>query len=221
MAKKKLSQNESLAALEKEFKHHTSIGADGEILYDCPIEIKDQADLDNYGISWEDCTPLSFGESQRITVYMYRTTNRELADYQWAYLDTQHSRGYASVRCMISGQRKDWIRCPDTRSCANCPNREHKRSPIISLDSMVEDGYEPSYIVDWADQICGKMDREAIIRRMNAEDPRIAQIVMLRTTAGYSVKEIAAKFSISMPRVYQILKRAVEIGEEYRAEHGE
>ena len=40
---------------EAEFRHHTSIGPDGEIPYDAPLQIKNQADLDNYGISWDDC----------------------------------------------------------------------------------------------------------------------------------------------------------------------
>ena len=66
MAKKNLSRNDTRTVLEKEFKHHTSIGADGEILYDAPIEIKERADLDNYGIEWEDCTSLSFNGSQRM-----------------------------------------------------------------------------------------------------------------------------------------------------------
>ena len=43
------------AGLGAEYKHATSFGANGEILYDCPIEIKDQADMDNFGITTEDC----------------------------------------------------------------------------------------------------------------------------------------------------------------------
>ena len=39
------------AGLEAEFKHNTSISADGMIFYDAPIQIRDQQDLDNYNIS--------------------------------------------------------------------------------------------------------------------------------------------------------------------------
>ena len=35
----------------KSFRHNTSIGEDGAILYDAPIQIRDQQDLDNYNIS--------------------------------------------------------------------------------------------------------------------------------------------------------------------------
>ena len=57
------------APLEAEFKHNTSIGADGEILYDAPYEIKNQADLDNFGITWNDCRTLNFHGSEKVTVF--------------------------------------------------------------------------------------------------------------------------------------------------------
>ena len=34
-------------------KHGTTISSAGQILYDCPIQIKNQADLQNYGITCE------------------------------------------------------------------------------------------------------------------------------------------------------------------------
>ena len=81
------------APLEAEFKHNTSIGANGEILYDAPIEITNKEDLNNYGITWNDCRTLNFHGSEEVTVYFFKTENRALAEYQWSYLDTQHSRG--------------------------------------------------------------------------------------------------------------------------------
>ena len=146
------------AQLEAEFKHNTSIGPNGEILFDAPIEIKDQADLDNYGITWSDCRTLNFHGSDKVTVYFFKTENRAFAEYQWSYLDTQHSRGYASVRCMIPGKRKAFIKCPDTVPCATCPYKDKKQAPIISWDGLVETGYEPvgSAPVDEQPCLCRK-----------------------------------------------------------------
>ena len=87
------------AGLEAEFKHNTSIGADGTIFYDAPIQIRDQEDLDNYHISWRDCRTLSFHGSERVTVYFMKVESRSYAEYMWATLDTEHSRGYAATRC--------------------------------------------------------------------------------------------------------------------------
>ena len=109
------------AGLEAEFKHNTSIGADGTIFYDAPIQIRDQQDLDNYHISWQDCRTLNFRGSERVTVFFMKVESRALAEYMWASLNTQHSRGYAATRCWIPGKRKPFIRCPDTTPCASCP----------------------------------------------------------------------------------------------------
>ena len=109
------------AQLEAEFKHNTSIGPSGEILFDAPIEIKDQADLDNYGITWSDCRTLNFHGSDKVTVFFFKTENRAFAEYQWRYLDTQHSRGYASVRCMIPRQKESIHQVPGHRFLRGMP----------------------------------------------------------------------------------------------------
>ena len=208
------------APLEAEFKHNTSIGADGEILYDAPYEIKNQADLDNFGITWNDCRTLNFHGSEKVTVFFIRTKNRALAEYLWSALDTQHSRGFASVRCMIPGKRKLFIKCPDTNSCAACPNKAKKRSPIISWDGLTEDGYEPVEGYTMSEQVEAKLLYERIKAVMDAEDTRIARALEMKVLLGFSVKEIAAELGASEPRTYQLIARAKAIGKEYRANNG-
>ena len=202
--------------VNSKFKHNTSVGPNSEILYDCPIKIKNQADLDNFGISLNDCRPLPFNGSERITVYFLKTENRALAEYQWAYLDTQHSRGFANTRCIIPGKRKAFIKCPDTVSCATCPYKDRKQAPIISLDGLVETGYEPTEgsLVD--EQVEAKLEYESIKAMMDAKDLRIAKAFEMKVLTGLSVKEIATELGISQPRVYQLIARGKEIGEEYR-----
>ena len=56
-----------------EFKHGTTVGENGEILYDAPVVIRDKADMSNYGITHDDCKYLHLGRSQRILVYFYKT----------------------------------------------------------------------------------------------------------------------------------------------------
>ena len=206
--------------LDKEFKHNTSIGADGTILYDAPIEIKDQADLDSFGITWADCRTLNFHGSEKVTVFFFKTENRAFAEYQWSYLDTQHSRGYASVRCMIPGKRKAYIKCPDTNSCANCPHKENKQAPVISWDGLVESGYEPAAGVSPEESAVAKSEYGSIKTVMDAEDPRIAKAFELKELLGFSVREIAAELNLSEARIYQLIARAKAIGREYRQNNG-
>lgn len=203
--------------LEGEFKHKTSIGADGELLFDAPIEIKDKADLANYGISWDDCRTLNFHGSESIVVYFYKSRSRAFAEDQWRYLDSQHSRGYANTRCMIPGKRKLWIRCPDTVPCATCPYKDIKQPPVISWDGLIESGYEPaSSGPSLAEQVEAQLEYEDVRALMDAEDVRIAQALEMKELHGFSVKEIACSLRISEPRVYQLIARAKAIAKNYR-----
>ena len=210
------------AQLEAEFKHNTSIGANGEILYDAPIEIKDQADLDNYHITDDDCKYLHFNGSQKMRVYFYKTENRAFAESQWAYIDTLHSSGYASVRCMVPGKRKKFIKCPTTNACSKCPygrTPETKQTPVISWDGLVDSGWEPVPAEAIENQVIAKLEYEAIRAVMDSEDPRIALAFEAKVLCGDPVSKIAADLGVSQPRVYQLISRAKAIGRQYRKDN--
>ena len=128
--------------------------------------------------------------------------------------------GYASVRCMIPGKRKAFIKCPDTNSCANCPNKDKKRSPIISWDELTKNGNEPVEDYSLHEQVEAKLLYERIKAVMDAEDTRIARALEMKVLLGFSVKEIAAELGVSEPRTYQLISRAKAIGKEYRANNG-
>lgn len=211
--------NAKKVAHETEFRHHYTVEADGRILYDAPMEILDQQDLDNYGITWDDCRTLSFNGSEHVVVYFYKTENRELAEFQWRHLDTRHSRGYANARCMIPGKRKSWIRCPDTISCARCPYRNSRKPPVISWDGLIETGYEPAAAESVEDQVMARVEYQAIRALMDAEDVRITEALEAKELAGHKVGEIAGEHGISAARVYQLLGRAKAIGRGYGAKN--
>lgn len=202
-----------------EFKHRFYVGENGETLYDAPIEIKDKADMDNYGITIEDCRYLYFGSSQRILVYFFKTTNRAFAEDQWEYINNAHSRGYNSTRCMVPGQRKAFVRCKDTNKCSDCPygrTPETKQASLVSWDELLESGYEPETADSVETQVMAKMEYAAIRALMDAEDPKIARALEARVLLGDPVTKIAADLGVSEPWVYQLLRRAKEIGKKYR-----
>ena len=60
------------------------------------------------------------------------------------------------------------------------------------------------------------MEYQAIRALMDAEDPRITMVFEAKELWGDSVKKIAADIGVSEPRVYQLIKRAKEIGRQYR-----
>ncbi len=208
------------AKSEDEFRHNTSIRPNGELLFDCPIEIRNQQDLDNFGITWSDCRTLNFHGSERVTVYFYKTENRALAEFQWRYLDTQHSRGFASTRCWIPGRKKAFVRCRDTVPCATCPYKDNRQPPFISWDELVAGGYEPVGSSSPEEEVMAKSEYESIKAMMDAEDTRIARAFEMKALQGFSVREIAVELKISEPRVYQLIARAKAIGREYRENNG-
>lgn len=209
-----MAKNEK-AAPEASFRHYTSIGSNGEILYACPMEIKTQADLDNYRISWRDCRTLNFHGSEKVTVYFLMVDSREFADYQWSYLDSQHRRGYRNSRCWIPGKQKGWVRCPDTNSCACCPFKEQRKPPFISWDQLLASGYEPEATASAEEQAIAKAVWNEIRTLMDAEDVRIAKAFMMRYN-GYKGEEIAAELGISNSRVSNLITRAHEIAKAYK-----
>ena len=121
-----------------EFRHRTTVGENGELLYDAPVIISDKADMKNYGITHDDCKYLHLGRSQRILVYFYKTPNRALAEYQWECLNNMHSSGYNSTRCVVPGTRKPFVKCPDTNILAQIRNplkTRMSKSPLVLLIS--------------------------------------------------------------------------------------
>lgn len=211
--------NRKKVTLEAEFKHNFTVEADGRILYDCPMEIKGQADLDNYGITWDDCRTLNFHGSEKVTVYFMKVESRALAEYQWSYLDSKYSHRFASARCMFPGNRKPWAKCPDAVSCAKCPHEADCRPPVISLDNLISTGYEPVEGFAPDEQATAKLEYQAIRDLMDTEDIRITWAFEMKELMGYDVKEIADELGVSGSRIYQLLNRARKIGKAYREEN--
>ena len=202
-----------------DFKHRYYVDESGESLYDAPIEIRDKEDMDHYGITKDECRYLHFGSSQKILVYFFKTTNRAFAEAQWEYINNTHSKGYYSTRCMVPGTRKEYIRCQDINKCSACPygrTPETKQAAVVSWDGLIESGYEPTADVSLEQQAMAKMEYSEIRARMDAEDLRIATAFEARELMGDPVTKIAAELGVSEPRVYQLIKRAKEIGREYR-----
>lgn len=184
-------------------------------IYYAPIEIKDVEDLDNYGITWDDCKTLHFGASEKKTIYFFPTTNKDVADLMRADLNTEHSRGYRRVRCQVPGKNGRLISCPDTCKCASCPygrKIEDRENNIISWDEILGMGEEDKELTArfaW-------MEFKAVKKIMDEKDPNIARAIVLKEMQGYEVLEIAEKLSITERQVYYCLQQAKMIGKKYK-----
>ena len=201
-------------------RHRTEVNEKGEVVYFAPIEIKNKADLANYGITWADCEPLPFGTSERRTVYYYPTTNKELADMFWKELNTTHSKEYRSTRCDdVPGKRKKHIVCPDTNKCSACPygrKPEDKKAKVISLDGLEQEGCEFAAEDRGMRAAEARMTFEKVRVEMDKKDENIAKAVILKELRELKVKEIAKELGIEERQVYYYLKQARDIGERFK-----
>lgn len=214
------------------FTHRTSIGSMGEILYDAPIEIHDQQDLDNYHITWKQCITFRFGGHDPRSLYFIQTPNRELAEYLWHDLNNDHTKRITLTRCMIPGERKDYKICPTSNSCEHCPfgvKPEQKKLNTISWTKMNEEAWEHELNYNEDDDPCGKpvspvqeigdtnIMLEDLKSIMTAEDSRLFPALEMKEIRGMSVEEIAITLGCSQPRVYQLIKQAKAVAKAYIA----
>lgn len=202
------------SAPKTNYRYYTTTGSNGETLYTFPVEIKTQADRRNFNITDADCVTIRFGKSEKATVYLFMTPNKELSDYQWQYLNTQHSRSFAETRCMVPGKRKTWIKCQDIHSCAKCPHNGKKMLPIISFDELLMTGYEPEAATSADERAVAVLELEELRILMDLEDSRIFAAWEMQV-CGYTLKEIASHFRIACSTAHYLIKRAKEIAKAY------
>lgn len=205
---------------ETGFQHGITIDPDGTIWFDCPQEIRNQADLDYFGITRKDCKPFGYNGTKKITVFYFKTTNLAYARDQWLWLNREYCREYRDQRCMIPGQRKAFIKCPITISCSKCPYKDVRQSPVISWDKAIDEtGYELGSSAPADEQAIARVIWQEVRAMMDKVDKRIATVFEMQKLYGFSSKEIAAKLGLSQKCVDKLIAQAREICKAYAKEN--
>ena len=210
-----MAKNEN-ATLDVQFKHNFTVDTDGTVWYDAPVQIRDQADLANYHIQWSDCRKWRFGGGKPVMVYFVKVKELADAEFFWKDLNYEHWQEYAAKRCMVPGTRKDWIRCPSNMSCANCPYGNEKKRPVISLDGLVEVGYEPGADVSAEEKALTALVYREIRNLLDAKDPLFAEILEAKILDEKSAAIIAQRLGVKTSRIYKMIDKIREIGEIYK-----
>ena len=210
-----MAKNEN-ATLDVQFKHNFTVDPDGTVWCDAPVQIRDQADLANYHIQWSDCRKWRFGGGKPVMVYFVKVQELAVAEFLWKDLNYEHWQEYAAKRCMVPGTRKDWIRCPSNMSCAHCPYGNEKKRPVISLDGLVEVGYEPGAEVSAEEEAYYAMVYREIRNLLDAKDPLFAEVLEAKILDEKSAAIIAQRLGVKTSRIYKMLDKIREIGEAYK-----
>ena len=210
-----MAKNEN-ATLDVQFKHNYTVDQDGTVWYDAPVQIRDQADLANYHIQWSDCRKWRFGGGKPVMVHFVKVRELAVAEFLWKDLNYEHWQEYAAKRCMVPGTRKDWIRCPSNMSCANCPYGNEKKRPVISLDGLVEVGYEPGADVSAEEKAYYALVYREIRNLLDAKDPLFAEVLEAKILDEKSAATIAQRLGVKTSRIYKMIDKIREIGEAYK-----
>lgn len=204
-------------------RHQTEIGPDGVVLYHAPVEIRDKADLDNYGITWRDVKHIDFGGTDERKIHIINVPDKETAEFFWKELNLDHTDKVNKTRCPIPGIRKDFIRC--RHSCKNCPfglTPTDKQLNEISWERAVADTgelhlqRESRQTVE--DEAISNVMLEGLQTLLSKKSPKLGYIFWLRYTWGSDVKQIADQLGVSVPRVYQYLDQISAYARRYYCE---
>ena len=80
---------------------------------------------------------------------------------------------------------------------------------------MLEDGFDYPGWDDTSDTVTNREELRGLYALLNEADPNLVRIVELQA-AGYSVAEIAERFSASKATVYRALQKIHRIAQDYR-----
>lgn len=205
------------------FRGETYTTDSGETMYFAPIRVQTDDDLKTFGVGKEARWTLPFGKSSvKYKVLYFLTPKEELAEDFWERINTQHSQDNRKRRCMIPGKLKPLIVCPDCNSCAHCPYPEY-RDKHETREISYNDKLNAQKITPRESPEIRKLEltwtiREAC-RRISEINPLFTRAIVLKEYYNLTVDEIAEELNSSPHMVRYYLRRATEIGKEFRKEY--
>ncbi len=205
------------------FRHKTITGENGETLYFAPVRVRTETDLKTFLVDKTARWILPFGKSSdKIKVLYFVTPNKEMAEDFWVKINTEHSQEYRKRRCMIPGKKKPLIVCPDCNSCAHCPYPEyrdkHEMREIV-YDEEIKVQRTRSTESPEFHMLELKWKIEGACKKMDEQNPLFSISIILKEYCGYTVKEIAFMLECTEYDVRYYLRRATEIGKEFKKEY--
>lgn len=185
----------------------------GKTVYWAPIEIENDEQMEALGLTKAQCRTWHIG---RICITIHLTpTDRETGEYLLADLRTKYRKEFREQRCLIPGERKNLIRCPECNRCADCPYpevRDRYSAAPLSLDSLIERGYEIPTRETGFEQAELLDELRPICAAISAVNPKYLRAITLQSYFGLSVAEIAEEMQETPRNIYFYIEQARKIG---------
>ena len=206
-----------------DFRGETFTTDSGETMYFAPLRVQTDDDLKTFGVGKEARWTLPFGKSSvKYKVLYFLTPREELAEEFWEKINTQHSKDNRKRRCMIPGKLKPLIVCPDCNSCARCPYPEY-RDKHEAREVSYNDKLNAQKITPRESPEIRKLEMRWTIqeacKKISKINPLFTRAIVLKEYYNLTVDEIAKELNCSPYMVRYYLRRATEIGREFRKEY--
>lgn len=186
--------------------------ANEEIIY-APIEIESADQLHALGATWEDCRTWTIGVTP-VKVYLV-PADQATRDFLMQDLRRKYVNLHRQTRCLVPGKNNRPITCPARNHCDRCPyglNADDRGSKTVSLDILLEDGYEEGSADTTADPVISSIYLEDVLRRLREENPVFLDIVYLRAD-GLTLDEISERLNIPRTTLHRMLQKIRRIAE--------
>ncbi len=183
-----------------------------EIIY-APIEIESAEQLHALGATWEDCKTWRIG-ARPVTVFLV-PADEATRDFLLKELQAKYEHYSRHTRCLVPGLRKALITCPEWNRCDQCPYgrvKDPEGSSPLSLDALIENGFEMEAGDSTAASAETCIELENILNRLYEENPDFVRLVTLRAK-GYTVDEIVSFMHISRATFFRMQKEIRRIAE--------
>jgi len=194
--------------------------SEGKKVWMAPVRIEEEGQLETLRISRSRCVMLSMGPVKK-KVY-FTPADEATFRFMVSVMNQEQKEYLRSRRCLVPGERNDYILCPECNHCDACPFGrcgETRESRFVSRDKMLESEYEPAVDSDSPEKIV--LERTAlrdVLERVRQLNPKAMRALLLKEYYGYEVREIALIMEESERNVYYFISEGKRIAREERKE---
>ena len=205
------------------FRHQTVTGENGETLFFAPVRVRNESDLKTFMVDKTARWTLPFGHSAlKYKVLYFMTESEEMSEDFWMKINSEHSQENRMKRCLVPGKRRPLIPCPECNSCAKCPYPEyrdkHEMQEVVFDDEIKVQRTRSTESPDYH-KLEVKWKIQGACKMMDEQNPLFAKAIILKEYNGYTVPEIAEILHCTEYDVRYYLRRAIEIGKEFKKDY--
>ena len=205
------------------FRHQTVTGENGETLFFAPVRIRNESDLKTFMVDKTARWTLPFGHSAlKYKVLYFMTESEEMSEDFGIKTNSEQSQENRMKRCLVPGKRRPLIPCPECNSCAKCPYPEyrdkHEMQEVVFDDEIKVQRTRSTESPDYH-KLEVKWKIQGACKMMDEQNPLFAKAIILKEYNGYTVPEIAEILHCTEYDVRYYLRRAIEIGKEFKKDY--